>query len=199
MYAKDAMDEFAERTLTEDVEDDALEREKRAAADYEEELAELEKLSAKSTSGPGMFESYKRAKKEHPTIDTWLTASVYHEYPIDAEEIIAESICNTSELPWEDPVVFNKIGLVINGRDPISGIGQSLDVQEIVRTVKCLKVAYPDEHFNDAVASYIAAVCIDEGFAIAPKIISFVQPKIPVMNLSNVQQEVLAARLRGIE
>ena len=158
---------------------------------------ELNKLAAHS--GPGLFESYKAAKLAHANIDSWLSASVYHEYPIDAEEIITESICNSSELPWEDPEVFIKVGLVLNGREPILDIGQSLDVREIVVAVTRLKVAFPDEHFNDSVASYIAAVCIDEGFAIVPRILSFVQPKIPITNLSSIQQEVLAARLRGLE
>lgn len=148
---------------------------------------------------PFLFKEYEHAYGKYPDIDSWCAATVYKEFPDIAEEILAESICHTSELPWEDPAVFAKVALIINGREPIAEIQQELSVPEIAYAVNKLHACFADEHFNDAVASYIAAVCIEEGYTIAPKVLSFAQPRIPITQLTPEQRSILDAKLRAVD
>lgn len=145
-----------------------------------------------------LFKSYEEAYGAHPDIDTWCANAVYNEYPSEGDEILAESVCHTSELPWEDAEVFKRIALAINGRE-ILPIDQELSVPEIAKAVYKMHKVFPEEEFNDTVASFIAAQCVEEGYTVVPKVLAFVQPRIPVTQLTHAQQEVLEAKLRAVE
>ena len=146
-----------------------------------------------------VFKKYERAKALHPDIDEWLAESVRKEFDEDADAILAVTALENSELPWEDPLVFARMVVILNERELLADIIQEINTPEVAYTVYLLKQRYPEDHFNDTVASFIADVITEEGYAIAPKVLSFVQPYIPIQQLTKEQMEVQLAYHNAVE
>jgi hypothetical protein len=146
-----------------------------------------------------MFSRYNKAKKEHPDIDEWSASTVFEEFGDDADAILAGSTCETSELPWEDDSVFEKVVLVLNHRPVMADIRQTLSTKEIAYAVKVLKEKYPEDTFNDVVTKYIAYTAAEEGFAVMPDVLSFAQRFLPVIRLSEEQESIQEMYLTEVE
>lgn len=149
-----------------------------------------------------LFKLYNDIKVAYPTIDDWEAESIGAELAhIDnADDIIpAISLCETSRQPWEDLLVFQKVCLVLNGRDVFFDVKQDISIKEILFAVRTLKIRYPEEMFNDEVAQYIATEAIDEGFVFLPKELSFAQRYIPNYFIDSVQEIVQQAYINEAE
>ncbi len=146
-----------------------------------------------------MFDAYLRAKRTHPDIDNWDATAIRCEYPDNADEINAGSICATTSLPWEAPIVFEKVALVMNDRPVLWDVEQALSPAEVTFAVSRLKQKYPDEAFNDTVVNHIIKICGDYGLVIMPDELSFAQPFIPLKHLSDDQQRIQTLYLREVK
>lgn len=140
--------------------------------------------------GQDMFVAYDAAKKKFKDFDDWVSEAVRAEFG-DAlvDPLMSAKICKTKRLPWEDPTVFEKVAIVLNGRPVIANLDQDLSVKEIAFAVTVLKKEFPDDLFNDSVAKYIAAEAGEEGICVLPKELEFAQRYIPVIYLNKVQQQ----------
>lgn len=150
--------------------------------------------------GMKVFDFYLSAKAKHKDIDDWLSESISLEFGNDKLDIIsASSACFTSDRPWEDFRVFEKVALVLNDRYVFGDIVQDLDVKEIAYAVTLLKKMFPDNLFNDEVSKFIAIEAADEGFVILPEVLEFAQRFIPVTYLDRAQEQIQMAYLQEVE
>lgn len=152
-----------------------------------------------SMRGMQVFEYYMQAKAQHPDIDEWLPESVTLEFGEDnLDTIMAAKYCFTSDMPWEDMRVFEKVVLVLNGRLVFGEIMQDLDVREIAYAVAVMKRLFPENLFNDEIAKYIAIEATQEGFVVLPPEIGFAQRFLPMVYLSREQEQVQMAYLQEV-
>ena len=146
-----------------------------------------------------MFKTYDAAKKAHPDIDEWAATTVFEEFPDNADAILAGTVCEETFEPWEHPSVFEKVALCINDRPMFSDMHQDLSTKEMAYAVKMLKQRYPEDHFNDEVAAYIAATAAEEGFCILPEILNFAQHLLPLAPLDRSQEAMQELYLREVD
>ena len=146
-----------------------------------------------------MLRAYDEAKKLHPDIDEWSAETVFDEFPDVADAILAGSACEETDEPWENPVVFEKVALVINDRPLFADMRQLLSAKEITYAVDYLKKRYPEDNFNADVAAYIASTISEEGLVVMPEQLQFVQGFIPFVPLDKSQEAMQELYLREID
>ena len=152
--------------------------------------------------GLAVFKLYDNLKKVYPDLDTWEAESYGDTFSNieNAKDILPVVVlCETTRLPWEDLLVFQKVCLIINERDVFFDIKQDLSINEIAYAVSILKQRYPDELFNDSVSEYIATEAIDEGFVVLPHVIHFAQRFIPNYYINKDQEELQRIHLQEAE
>lgn len=150
--------------------------------------------------GMQVVNCYLTAKKKYPDIDEWLAISVMHEFDEEqASAILAMGCCYTTDRPWEDFRVFEKVVLVLNERLVFGDIIQDLDIKEIAYAICILKRLFPDKLFNDEIAKYIAIEATQEGFVVLPPELSFAQRFIPITYLKRDQEQIQALYLEEVE
>lgn len=143
--------------------------------------------------GANVFKYYNNIKKVYPDIDTWEHEAIEEELrgkEDSADVVFAVGLCDTTQKPWEDLLIFQKVALILNDRRVFFDIKQDLDIKEISYAVQCLKEQYPEELFNDEVAQYIATEALDEGFLVMPKELHFVQRYIPNLFINPEQEKM---------
>lgn len=142
-------------------------------------------------TGVQALQAYLDIKKDHPDIDEWLSTSITATFGDAMLDIIqAGSVCYTTLEPWETPLAFEKVVIVLNGRMVLGDISQDIDIREIFYAVKVLKATFPDKQFNDYVTKFIAAIAVNDGYAVLPELLSFVQPFLPVKKLTAAQEKI---------
>lgn len=141
--------------------------------------------------GPEIFAEYKKAKEKFKDFDTWVAEAVRSEFGDDlVAPLMAAKIAKTTRLPWENPVVFENVALVLNGREVIPDVTQDISVKEIAFAVKCLRTEFPDDDFNDYVCQYFAAEAGEEGMTVLPPELKSAQRFIPPIFLNKEQQAI---------
>lgn len=150
--------------------------------------------------GMQVVNCYLTAKAKYPDIDEWLAQSVSDEFGEDKMDAIrAMSACFTTDRPWEDFRVFEKVVLTLNDRLVFGDIVQDLDIKEIAYAVEILKKMFPSNMFNDEVSKYIAIEATQEGFVILPECLEFAQRFIPVTYMARDQEQVQGLYLEEVE
>lgn len=150
--------------------------------------------------GREIFHAYADAKKKYSDFDTWIAEAIRDEYGEDmVAPLMSAKIAKTSKLPWDNPVVFEKIALTLNGRMVLPDIDQDISVKEIAFAVKCLKQEFPDDDFDTKVLQYFAAEAGEEGIAILPPELKEAQSLIPPIFLNKEQQAIQNAYLDEIK
>ena len=146
--------------------------------------------------GTDIFTFYRQAKKKYPDFDTWIAEAIRAEYGNDyVDPLMTAKICSTKRLPWEDPVVFEKVCVVINGRPVLADLDQDITIKEISFAIDVLKEEFPKDEFNDSVAHYVAAQAGEEGMCILPDNLLFAQRFIPNIFLNDGQRKIQQAYL----
>jgi hypothetical protein len=161
---------------------------------------EYEKLVLKIINNPNLNQAYDHLKKVVPDIDTWESLSIRLEYGDEAcERINTLILCGETEEPWTTWQAFEKVAIVLNGRQLLGDVVQELDSREIAYTVSILKESYPNENFNDDVCDFMVGILLNEGFLVAPPTLSFLQPFLPLRKLNTDQQKIQAAYIMEVE
>lgn len=146
--------------------------------------------------GPEIFKLYDAAKKKFPDFDTWVAEAISSEFGHDKlGPLMTAKILKTTRGPWEKPDIFEKIALVINGREVIPDVDQDISIKEIVFAVRVIQKEFPDDEFNDSVCQYFAAEAGEEGILVLPPELSAAQRYMPVLYLSKEQQSIQNAYL----
>lgn len=139
--------------------------------------------------GTEIFRQYDLAKEKFPDFDTWVSEAVHDEFGEDLRDVLmAAKICKTTRLPWENPDVFEKIALVLNGRMVLPNVIQDATMKEITFAVECLQKEFPDDEFSDLLHTYFIAEADEEGMVVLPPCLSFV--KMPPVFLNEEQQHI---------
>lgn len=143
---------------------------------------------------------YLSIKAQFPDIDSWTAESVVAEFGEENMNTIkAIGTCFTTDVPWEDFRVFEKVVLCLNDRLVFGDIVQDLDIKEIALAVHVMKKLFPEKQFNDEVSKYIAIEAVQEGFVILPEELEFAQRFIPVTYLTREQEQVQTLYLQEVE
>jgi hypothetical protein len=141
--------------------------------------------------GKEIFETYNRLKAEHPDLDEWVSEAIALEFGEDMLDVIhTAAVCHESYLPWLDWRAFEKVAVVINGREVIGDIVQDLDPKEIAYAALVLKAYFPDHEYDEEVCRYMALILADSGLVIAPPQLDFLQPYLPMVKLDADQEKV---------
>lgn len=141
--------------------------------------------------GTEIFKEYERAKEKFPDLDNWVSEAICDEFGEDMRSVLmAAKICKTTTLPWTNPDVFEKIAIVLNGREVLPDIIQDATMKEITFAVQVLQKEFPDEEFGELLHTYFAAEADEEGMCILPPCLSFAQYKISPVFLNSEQQHI---------
>lgn len=141
--------------------------------------------------GTEIFRKYDEAKAKFPDFDSWISEAVREEFGEDLRSaLMAAKICKTTRLPWENPDVFEKIAIVLNGREVLPDVIQDASMKEITFAVQVLQKEFPEDAFNDMVCTYFVAEAQEEGMCIFPECMSFAQPYMPPIFLTDEQQTI---------
>lgn len=146
--------------------------------------------------GAEIFKLYNAAKKEFPDFNSWVAEAISSEFGYDKlGPLMAAKICKTTRGTWEKPDVFERIVLVLNGREVIPDVDQDVSIKEIVFAVRVLRKEFPNDEFNDSVCQYFAAEAGEEGMLILPPELKAAQRYMPVIFLNKEQQSIQNAYL----
>ena len=89
---------------------------------------------------------YLSIKAQFPDIDSWTAESVVAEFGEENMNTIkAIGTCFTTDVPWEDFRVFEKVVLCLNDRLVFGDIVQDLDIKEIALAVHVMKKLFPEK------------------------------------------------------
>lgn len=141
--------------------------------------------------GTEIFRLYDAAKEKFPDFDSWVSEAVRDEFGEDKRDaLMAAKICKTTRLPWENPDVFEKIALVMNGRTILPDVIQDASMKEITFAVQVLKKEFPEDDYNDTMCTYFVAEAEEEGMCVFPPCLSFAQPLMSPRFLTEKQQSI---------
>ncbi len=95
--------------------------------------------------------------------------------PSEENAIEALRTLYASNLPWEDPFVFENIVDALNDNPVNPDIVTKPDIDEIMYGVVCMNEIKPEMTFSDDVLAFIAAIAMHDGFVWLPDELSSAQ------------------------
>lgn len=100
-------------------------------------------------------------------VDLTILAGKNNEYI--SNKIQAIRICQTTDTPWDEWHVFEKVGKSFNHQIPDFGIMQPLSLGECLTTMHVMTLLRPEENFSEEVLSYIGSVAANENYVYLPE------------------------------
>lgn len=117
-------------------------------------------------------ENYGRSWWDWEPETVWQTLKKEHGYDPDEDLknlISALQLCVTTNQPFENWHVFEKVGHAFNQNPVNFGIVQPLEPQETALTLKILRAIRPKQQFDSEICGYLAATAKNAGIVYLPE------------------------------
>lgn len=116
---------------------------------------------------------------------------------VEVDHVVVEKgcallLCHTSDAPWTDLVVFEKVVDALSGFEPDHTALEGSSPAQISLAVRVMKSLRPKVDFNHNVVSYIRGIMRDNGIVCYPDSLSFAQEEYLTNDLKELCKSVQA-------
>lgn len=114
---------------------------------------------------------------------------------VDADDAVVDKacallLCHTSDAPWTDIIVFEKVVDALSGFEPDHTKLEGSTAEQMAMATCVMRSLRPKMKFNDKVIHYIRGVMQEEGIVCYPKCLDFAQEEYMTDDLRKLCKQV---------
>jgi len=119
----------------------------------------------------------------------------FAEIGLEADQAVVEKgcallLCHTSDSPWSDVVVFEKVVDALSGFEPDHAVLEGSSPAQLGLAACVMKSLRPKMDFNNNVISYIRGIMQDSGIVCYPECLAFAQEEYMTEDLKDLCKSV---------
>jgi hypothetical protein len=121
--------------------------------------------------------------------------TAYSAINVEPEQAVVDKacallLCHTSEAPWSDIVIFEKVADALSGFEPDHSKLEGSTAEQVSLAVCLMKKINKKTPFNNQVVHYIRGIMRDDGIVCYPECLDFAQEEYTTEDLKNLCKQV---------